>query len=150
MNTEDLPIQEETASREVVQFEQAVKEVAKWLDYKKIPPEVRVASQKSIVNLAFAISRGELILMENLDLKYPLKFPLLGEKGSVIATELVFKPRLSIEDVNEQQAKAMSNSGKYNVYVIYASALTKQPLTIINKIDTTDYSLLQDIVTFFL
>lgn len=129
--------------------EAAAQEVERWLEYKKVGAGKREAYAGNIKQLADAISTGVLSLNEKFELVQELKFPIISDEGKINITQLVYKPRLSVGAVQAQMSGVKAGDGDGRVNAI-AAALTGQLKAIIAKLDTEDYSVVNDIVLFFI
>ena len=126
--------------------EVAVEEIEKWLDYKKVSELKRENLKENINSLVSAISEGTLIVTEKNELEQTLNFPF---EGDVVTNKFTYKPRLTIKEVNNKMTgiKPGDADGRVTGYI---SALTMQPIELIKKMDTEDYSVAQNIAIFFL
>lgn len=130
-----------------VEREVALKEVEAWLDYKRVKSKKRESYQDQIDVLVDAVSDGSLVLDdESFELTYNLIFPF-GEEEKI--TELKFKPRLSVGEVNKYMRGVQATDIDKRLQA-YVSALTGQPKGVIQAIDTEDSSVINAIVVFFL
>lgn len=132
-----------------VSKEVALKEVEKWLDYKRVDEKKRVDSKDNIEALADAISFGYLVLDKDFNLIHSLKFPLLNEDGSVASKEFKYKARLKMGDiqVKTQNIKATDFLGLVSAYI---AALTDSNSGVVKQLDSEDGRIAQAIATFFL
>lgn len=125
----------------------AMKEVEKWLDFKKVSLKKREEYENNIESLAEAISMGDVVLEADTHvLIQKLKFPL-GKDGTV--KELKFQPRLDVDTlhINLEGLKATNGDGRLLAHVC---ALTGQTKGVCKKLDTEDYGLSKGIASFFL
>jgi len=125
---------------------QALKDVERWLDYKKIGNSKREINKDFINMLADAVADGDLVLEEDFKWKYTLKFPL--ENESPVRT-ISFMPRVSLKEINEYQGKAKASSGS-DVMVMYLSLLSGVAKEVIRNFDTEDFNLISSIGIFFM
>lgn len=121
--------------------------IEKWLDHKRVKPRKRTAYDQSIQTLEAAVEDGELTLDEKThELRYKLLFPLENE---IKTTELVFKPRMN-DKLLKPKLKGCAPTdveGRTNGYI---SALTNQPVNLIESIDTEDKDVCSAIAVFFM
>lgn len=122
--------------------ELALKEVNKWLDYKKIRSKEREEKEAQIGILVDSIVDGSLVLNEDFSLVQKLDFELENVK------ELVFKPRLTVAEIN-LKLRAIDASKAHEMLVAYASAATGKPSEIIRRLDANDYKVANAINMFF-
>ncbi len=125
-------------------------EVDKWLDYKKVKDQKRQNNQEQIEIMTDAMCDGTLILDDKtLVFTHKLLFPLGNSDNEGKVTELTYKPRLMVRDINAKMKGVKANDPDGRI-VSYIAALTDQPSGIISSLDTEDNSLAQQIVAFFL
>ena len=140
----------DTYTPKALSTEIAEEEVKKWLEYKRISfnreDEEDMAKFKNLVK-GFMI--GNLILQDDFKITQKLKWPLQDESGNDAVSELVYKPRLNVKQINAKMkgVKATDADGRI---VGYVAALTDQNTGIIEKLDTADNSVAQSIVMYFL
>lgn len=132
-----------------VSKEVALKEVEKWLDYKRVDEKKRADSKDNIEALADAIAFGYLVLDKDFNLVHSLKFPLLNEDGSVAAKEFKYKPRLKAGDV-QNRTQNIKATDTFALIGAYVSALTDLNSGMVKQLDTEDYRIAQAIAIFFL
>jgi hypothetical protein len=122
----------------------AINEVKSWLDFKKISDQKRIALQVYVNRIAKALAYGKLILdPESKIFKMILSFPI-GKEGSI--TELKFKPRLTVTDIQNHLAGARTDE---ETNVAYISSATGEAPSVIGMLDLEDYHLAGDLVIFF-
>ena len=126
----------------------AIAEITKWLDFKKVNTNKRVANFEIIERLVGAMCDGELVLMDDFVLSQVLKFPIEDTEGKTVLNELKFKPRIKTETLHLhlQGVKADNVDGRILAHI---AAVTGNPKNLIGKLDTEDMGLSQSIVTFF-
>jgi hypothetical protein len=129
-----------------VSKEIATEEVYAWLDLKKIGAQKRETQKDQINTLIDAVVDGSLSLTSDKVFVLELKFPTEGETP---LKKLEFKPRLQMALINQhlQGVKPTDFDGRI---AAYAAALTTQTKTLLSKLDTEDYGLVQSIVLFFM
>lgn len=132
-----------------VNAETAMREIRKWLEFKKIDDDKIEEQKDNIEALAKSISAGHLILDDSFNLIYTLKWAILDDDGGVVCDKLTFKPRLKI---GELQAKTQNikATDAFALISAYVSALTNQNSGIIKQMDSEDYKTAQAITVFFL
>lgn len=131
----------------VVALEVAQKDIEKWLDFKKVSPSKREKLKENIDVLIEAVTMGDLVVTEKLELEQTLKFPLVGESETV--TKFTYKPRIDVAQVGEK-IKGVSPKDLKGFSFAYTSALTGNPMALCKKMDTEDSSIADKIVEFFL
>ena len=129
-----------------VSQEQAQLEVEKWLDMKRVSPKKRETYADAIESLVDAVVFGQLVLTDDLHFVQTLDVPT---EGDAPVTELKFKPRLKVGEVHSQMNGVKSGDADGRVTALIA-ALTGKPKGVVKALDTTDYSVAQNIALFFL
>jgi len=126
--------------------ETATKEVERWLDFKKVSKKKKESNKEQIDVLVSAIVDGEIILEDDFSLTHNLRFEV-GEEVKV--SKLKYKPRVNVKQITQylNGVKAGDADGRI---LAYACALTGEPKGIIQALDTEDWSVVQNIVIFFL
>ncbi len=132
-----------------VSKEVALKEVEKWLDYKRVDDKKRADSKDNVEALADAISFGYLILDKDFNLVHTLKFPLLNEDGSVAVKEFKYKPRLKMGEI-QNKTQNIKATDTFALITAYISALTDSNSGMVKQMDSEDYRVAQAIAIFFL
>jgi hypothetical protein len=111
----------------------------------------REQNQEAIENLENYIQEGALRIDENHNIIHKLIFPLVkdGEDGNVHTEELKYKARLQAyeQDQKLKNVKPMDINGRF---AAIASALTGKATGTIKQLDSSDYAIMRDVVTFFL
>jgi len=133
-------------SKDKVTKEVALKEVKKWLDYKKYNNKKREENEDAIEHLAECIVEGTLVLKPDFVFEHTLIFPV-GE-GDMIS-KLSYKPRLKMSEIEAKSAKIKASNTQALVRS-YICALTETASGIIKDLDTEDNRVAQSIATFFL
>lgn len=128
-------------------FDSAKKEVEKWLDHKKVKPNKREASQDAIDALIDAVMYGQLVLGEDFSWTANLDHPI--DSGDAPMGVLVFKPRLKVSETHSKMKGVKPGDADGRVMALIA-ALTNKPFAMIGKLDTSDYSIAQNIALFFI
>jgi len=131
---------------EQISYELAQAEVEKWLSKNRIKSSKRKASEPVIESLIEAVMYGQLVFDENLIITQNLDFPL-GEDGSL--KSLTYKERITKKEVDDKLSAMKNKDGSASI-TAYVAALTLQPVAIIDKLDTRDYSISQSIAVFFI
>lgn len=134
---------------EVVSKEVAEQEVEKWLDYKKYDEEENEELMQRKETLARAISLGHLTLEKDFSLKHNLKFPITDDEGKPLLSEMRYKPRLKMSEV-ETKMKGIDTKVGLSVIGAYVAALTDQSNGLIKKLDSSDNKIAQSVAGFFL
>ncbi len=129
---------------EVVSIEQARKEVAAWLDFKKVKQAKRDMHIGSIELLIYALTQGDITIDEKFVIKQKLTLPVEG-----LYSELEYKPRLTIEELHRHSG-AMNIKSTDDAVVCAAAALTGKSISQIRKMDTEDYVIVTAIGVFFI
>lgn len=131
---------------EKISYEIAQQEVNKWLDARRVSVSKRESQEAAISSLIEAVMYGQIVIDENNQITQILTYPI-GENDSF--TKLTYKTRITQGEVSTR-ISALKNSDSLSVISAYVSALTTQPLSLLQKLDTTDYSLCQTIAVFFI
>jgi len=131
---------------EKISYEIAQQEVNKWLDARRVSVSKRESQEAAISSLIEAVMYGNIVIDENNQITQTLTYPI-GENDSF--TKLTYKTRITQGEVSTR-ISALKNSDSLSVISAYVSALTTQPLSLLQKLDTTDYSLCQTIAVFFI
>lgn len=126
--------------------EVAMQEVGRWLDHKRVSESKRQSNEEAIKVMAEEMAAGNLILDDQYNLVYSLRFPISAEQPT---TKLTFKPRLKLGTVYShlQGVKPTDADGRL---FAYAAALTGNPKEMIKNLDVDDWSMVQAVVVFFL
>ena len=125
----------------------ATETIEKWLDHKKVRAGKRKAYSQSIDTLVTAVEDGELALDEkNFSLVYKLRHPLENE---ITTDRLVFKPKTTSKDIR-RKTKGISPTDIEGRTAAYVSALTGQPINLIEELDTEDNDICSAIAVFFM
>ena len=124
----------------------ALIDINKWLDYKRIKPNKRENYTDQIEALTAAIEDGSLVLNDDYTLTLKLEVPTEGEPG---ISQLKFAPRLTVGQIHAQMNGVKSTDADARLIAMVA-ALTSMPKGVINKLDTGDYGICQNIALFFL
>jgi hypothetical protein len=132
-----------------VSAEAAEKEVKKWLDFKKVDATKQAENADSIKQLVDSIVNGWLVLDESYNLIMTLKFPILDEEGKEALTELKFKPRITVSEI-QTRVSASKKSDLISLVIAYVSALTSQNSALIAKLESEDYKTASAIAYFFI
>lgn len=141
---------DKVTSRAKVAREVAESEFEKWLDFKKVKDTKRESNSKNIETLVESIMDGTLVLNhDNHEFKHNLSFPIKNSEGQVTVTELIYKPRLIMREVNKHLKGVKSDDADGRV-VAYICALTGKAKGIITELDTEDNSTAQGLAVFFL
>lgn len=126
--------------------DQATEEVNGWLDKKKVYESTREAQKDSIELLIEGIMRGDLILTDKFEFVHKILIP---EALDNEVLELTYKPRL-----NDKMLKPYLNGVKANDaegrLTAYVSALTSQPKSVLESLDSADKKIMLSIAVFFL
>lgn len=124
-------------------------EVDKWLEAKKITGKKLDSLKDNVEALVDGIEDGSLVLREDMHFVLKLKFPLTNSDGKETLTELVFKPRLTIKEVNARMKGVKPSDADARV-IRYVGALTDQPSAVLENLDTGDNAMAQQFASFFL
>ena len=133
--------------KEQISYEIAQNEVEKWLSKNRIKASKRKASEPVIESLIDAVMYGQIVFdSETLAITQHLDFPL-GEDSSL--KTLTYKDRITKKEVDDKLSAMKNKDGSASI-TAYVAALTLQPVAIIDKLDTRDYSISQSIAVFFI
>ena len=131
---------------QAVSKEVAVDAVESWMDHKRVKNSKRESSQDAIETLTNGFEDGILVLDdESFEVTMELNFPI-GMEGNV--KHLVFKPRLQMKTIHKHLKGKKATEADARI-LAYVCALTGQPSTVIQEMDTEDYSICQSFATFF-
>lgn len=137
-----------TKMAELVSREVAEKDVSRWLDTRRVSEKKRGEYSANIEDLIEAVSEGRLIVDDSGYLTQKLEFPM-GESGSI--KELKYHPRITVGDVRQAMNAMSAKSSDADARVIsHIAASTKVATNVIQRMDTSDYSLSQAVAIFFL
>lgn len=131
---------------EVINKEQATKEIERWLDFKRVRPQKRADQESQIETLIECVMHGTVEVDEDCFLVQNLSFGL-GNDESI--KQLKYKPRLSVFE-SQKHLKGVSASDADGRLVAYISALTNSSKNVIGQMDSEDISIGQTIALFFL
>jgi hypothetical protein len=123
-------------------LEKSLEEINKWLDYKHYKQSKRELRKVFIDILAEAMSDGDLVLDDNMNLTYTLSFPIAG------MDKLTFKPLLTIGELQAKLStvKATDLEARGMAYISTATGVSMGELA---KMNTVDSELCTSIVNFF-
>jgi len=128
----------------------AEQEFVSWLDFKRVKESKRVDNKDFAEQIINGISDGTISIDEKTkEMTVKLDFPLTDDQGNETVSELVVKPRLTVQELNSKLAGVKKGSA-VDMQPAYISAMTGKPIGLIKKLDTQDYSLLINIVVYFL
>ncbi len=131
--------------KQVIKLDKATSEVGRWLDYRRVRPQVREESEDEIGNLISAVQYGDIIIDDNCNITVKLAFPI----GKTEIPEIIIKPRVDLSQIR-QQMKGTKPNDLHGTLMAYAAALTGHPKGIFNTIESGDWRLVRAIVGFFL
>lgn len=135
---------------EKITRENATNEVNAWLDYKNVSQRKREENQDSIEDLIDFLVDGTLSINDNTnEITHNLKVPLTGAEGQTLESELVYKARMTVKDLNVHLKGVKANDADGRV-MAYICALTGQSRNILNLMDTVDYSIAGSLVVFYI
>lgn len=132
-----------------VGLEVAEKEFKKWAEFKKIRGSKLEANEEHQDIIIDEIVEGNIFLTENYEFNYTLKFPITDSSGNEALSFLIFKPRVSVRDINSKMQGVKSTDGDARL-LAYVAAITNQNSKLLNKLDLSDYSVCQAIIMYFL
>lgn len=134
----------------VVDEQTARKEIGNWLDFKKVKPNKREASQDSIDSLVDAMKYGQLKIDSKTHvITHTLDFPLQNDQGEETVKSLEYRPRLTVQDQLSKLKGVKADDADGRVVAIIAAAANR-PAAIIKRLDMQDYSIAQSVAVFFL
>ncbi len=112
------------------------KEVASWLDAKRIAPHKRDRYADQIETLEYAVIYGQVTFdSETRVIKHSLGFPIGDSAGVPVLSCLEYKLRLTTNDI-QSRLKGISATDGGGVISAVICALTGQPSAMIGKLDT--------------
>lgn len=131
---------------QVLSDEHSFIEIDRWLEHKRVKRSKIKKYDEMRGILADAISEGDLVLNDDFTLTHKLSFPITsGEKD---IAEIVYKPRITIGEANGRLKNA-GESGDSRI-LAYAGVLSALPTAVLEKLDSSDASIMTAIVVFFL
>lgn len=130
--------------------ETAIGDIDAWLDKKKISQSLRDSRKESVETLYAAVEEGSLVVDQENDfvLVLTLGDPVLDDKKQPMLTELKFKSRLSVKELQSYLKGVASDDGDGRMRA-HVCALTKQNGGLILGMDTNDYRVAMAIAIFF-
>ena len=132
----------------MVSKEIAKEELKKWAEYKRIPAHKLndETNNRIAEEIVAEIESGDLVLTDNFEWEYNLKFPI--EIANTKVSQLKFKPRISQGRLDAAYKKLdMKDFG--GKFVATIAVLTEQPESTIKCLDTVDASLCNAIASYF-
>jgi hypothetical protein len=129
-----------------VDIEIARQEVEKWLEYKRVGASKREAYKDAIDSLVDAVAFGQLTLEDDYHFVQHLDFPIEGDEP---IEELKFKPRIKVKEIYSKMRGVKAGDADGRVMALIA-ALTGKPSAMVGMLETSDYSVSQNIALFFL
>lgn len=141
----------------VINEETANNELEAWFNYRKVRPDLRVnkneitgkdSQRQTLISafmyglLTFDPASGCL----NQKLEFP---PVKKESDEIVFSQLKFKPRITRLEVL-QCSKGIKPTDVEGKQAAYLSAITTQPIGLLNKMDESDRSLSDIIIGYFL
>lgn len=123
----------------------AIKEVDKWLEFKRFSDDRRKEKQGYIDEMIQLFESGSLVLQED----HSITMKLLFDVGSL--KELKFKPRLTVSDLNQLKNpnKGQGNTGLLTSYIT-ALQVDAVNQAFIEKLDMEDFNNAGVIALFFM
>jgi hypothetical protein len=134
--------------KEKVSAEVARQEVEKWLGTQRILPKKREALAAQIDTIVEHLMYGSMHFNEDGELTYVLAEPIKSDDGSVVLSELKFKKRIRVAELQAQTKNVAPEDADGRV-IAYLAALTGVPKGLFPKLDISDYSVAQSITLFF-
>lgn len=129
-----------------VDRETAEAEVQKWLENKRIRGNKLESFADNIESLVECVMYGQLLIEEDFSWTHILDIPIPGD---VPMEKLSYKPRLTVQETHSKM-KGVKGTDVDGRVVALVAALTGKPSALIGKLDTSDYSVAQNIAIFFL
>jgi len=136
----------EDSEQSVISHEIAEKEVKQWLANKGIRKRKVEESADTIEILVEAVQDGDISFGDDGRIEQLLSHPI-GDNADI--KKLVYNDRISLQQVRDKLKGLKSNDLDGRVLAYVASA-TNKPIPLLNKIDTSDWSLAQSIAVFFM
>jgi hypothetical protein len=134
---------------ELVDLDTARKEIEGWLDFKKIREKKREDYRGSIDNLISLVQEGVLRVNEDNSITQELGFPVdMG--GTAPVSEVKYKARLEVRELREKLSTLKTGDAIDNRLIANFCALTGQGVGFQGKMDTSDISIANEIIVFFL
>ena len=132
---------------EKITYEIAQKEIETWMDARRVSQSKRKNNESGVETLIEAVMYGQIVINEDTNqITQNLAYPL-GEDESV--KTLVYKSRITQKEVQDR-VSSLKSQDSLSIISAYISALTLQPIAVLGKLDSTDYSLCQAIAVFFI
>lgn len=130
-----------------VSIEVAQQDVNRWLDSKRISDKKRQDNERVVDTLVSAVMEGNLVWDDEKKLlKQILQWPV-GENEELKSIE--YKHRITQGDISARLRNSKSDDA-FAVMGVYISAITGQPVAILDKLDSSDYSIAQSVAVFFM
>jgi len=130
-----------------VSNDQAVKDIERWLDAKKIKDRKREQNADSEAVLVDAIMDGDLIVNDDNSLTLKLIWPTAEGQG---VSTLTFKSRLTVGE-RQEATKGIKPTDAEGRLIGYVAVLTDQPVGVIKKLESgEDYERASSIAVYFL
>jgi hypothetical protein len=122
----------------------------KWLDFRKVGVKKRADSKAQEDEIIAGIESGEIVIEENFYITQKLQHPITNPQGEVTVSELKFKPRIFVKELNAKLRALPTQSSPDDRIAGYIAALTEKPFALVGELDTEDYRLSSNIVMYFL
>ena len=136
--------------------EAARAEFEKWLDFRHVKQSKREAFEQQEEVIVEAIADGDLIVEEDMKLRYTLLTPLTTDDGEEFLKTLVFKPRIRKQELikHYKGLKPDDADGRLLATIAALTADTPSEIAVtrdlIGKIYTEDMSVCEAIAVYFL
>lgn len=128
-----------------VSKEQASDEVDAWLDYKRVRATKREEKDDHIQGMIECVEDGIFVINDDKSITFFVQFPeSIGN-----TTELVFKPRITDDDI-AVYFKKMDKKDPMSYILARKAALTGVNSSILKKMDTEDSQIADHITAFFI
>lgn len=127
----------------------ATADFERWLVYKKINDRVRQENISYEEKIIDAIEDGILTINDDLVMELSLQFPVLTDQGETALDKLIFKPRITVQQLNIK-LKPVKPGDTEGMKIAYIAALTDQNSGMIAKLTTEDALICQSICMYFL
>jgi len=134
---------------ELVDLDTAKREIEGWLDFKKIREKKREDYRSSIDNLVSLVQEGVLRVNEDYSITHVLNFPVDMGAGNPV-TEVKYKARLEERESREKLAALKTGDAIDNRLIAKFCALTGMGIGFQGKLDSSDSSIANEIIIFFI
>jgi hypothetical protein len=130
-------------------YDTAQQEIADWLEFKHISPRKREENADMEEILIDNMQMGFLTKNEDYSLTYKLKEPVQTDEGEIRLSELTFKPRIRVSELNKRLKGVKVNDAEKR-QLAYIAAVTGESTGILGQMFSEDFECCAAIVNYFL